>query len=107
LRCLGVSVQEKENGITARRLRPAGGTVVFPKKSVGATEQAVLSSVLSDGETVLKNCAREPEIVWLCRYLRGIDRKSTRLNSSHVSISYAVFCLNKKKNQGATIRDKS
>src|SRR5207249_11876734 len=27
---------------------------------------------------------------------RGIDRKSTRLNSSHVSISYAVFCLKKK-----------
>src|SRR5207249_11680582 len=27
------------------------------------------------------------------------DRKSTRLNSSHVSISYAVFCLKKKKNQ--------
>src|SRR5699024_11880450 len=26
-----------------------------------------------------------------------IDRKSTRLNSSHVSISYAVFCLKKKK----------
>src|SRR5699024_4114700 len=30
-----------------------------------------------------------------------LDRKSTRLNSSHVSISYAVFCLKKKK-QGAT-----
>src|SRR5436305_12618164 len=27
---------------------------------------------------------------------RGIDRKSTRLNSSHVRISYAVFCLKKK-----------
>src|SRR5437868_12701782 len=27
----------------------------------------------------------------------SIDRKSTRLNSSHVSISYAVFCLKKKK----------
>src|SRR5437868_8057163 len=27
-----------------------------------------------------------------------LDRKSTRLNSSHVSISYAVFCLKKKKN---------
>src|SRR5437870_7574902 len=27
------------------------------------------------------------------------DRKSTRLNSSHVAISYAVFCLKKKKNQ--------
>src|SRR5699024_12696548 len=28
-----------------------------------------------------------------------IDRKSTRLNSSHVSISYAVFCVKKKKNK--------
>src|SRR5699024_3723860 len=28
---------------------------------------------------------------------KGLDRKSTRLNSSHVSISYAVFCLKKKK----------
>src|SRR5690242_21316773 len=27
------------------------------------------------------------------------DRKSTRLNSSHMSISYAVFCLKKKKNE--------
>src|SRR3989442_5618369 len=27
----------------------------------------------------------------------GLDRKSTRLNSSHVRISYAVFCLKKKK----------
>src|SRR5690606_39498960 len=30
---------------------------------------------------------------------RNLDRKSTRLNSSHVKISYAVFCLKKKKNQ--------
>src|SRR3712207_7757519 len=28
---------------------------------------------------------------------RGADRKSTRLNSSHANISYAVFCLKKKK----------
>src|SRR5690625_6108792 len=28
----------------------------------------------------------------------GLDRKSTRLNSSHVAISYAVFCLKKKNN---------
>src|SRR5205814_5755300 len=31
------------------------------------------------------------------RELRGEDRKSTRLNSSHLGISYAVFCLKKKK----------
>src|SRR5437868_11396115 len=32
-----------------------------------------------------------------CSKRGGGDRKSTRLNSSHVSISYAVFCLKKKK----------
>src|SRR5436305_11154715 len=32
----------------------------------------------------------------------GQDRKSTRLNSSHVRISYAVFCLKKKKNNKTT-----
>src|SRR5947209_15455685 len=31
-----------------------------------------------------------------------LDRKSTRLNSSHANISYAVFCLKKKKNHKAT-----
>src|SRR4051812_49717940 len=31
---------------------------------------------------------------------QDVDRKSTRLNSSHMSISYAVFCLKKKKMKG-------
>src|SRR3712207_7244577 len=32
------------------------------------------------------------------QHARAVDRKSTRLNSSHANISYAVFCLKKKKN---------
>src|SRR5690606_39417261 len=36
----------------------------------------------------------------------GIDRKSTRLNSSHVKISYAVFCLKKKKKKNKTNNNK-
>src|SRR5262245_65106481 len=32
-----------------------------------------------------------------CLALSAVDRKSTRLNSSHLGISYAVFCLKKKK----------
>src|SRR5207302_5193329 len=42
-------------------------------------------------------CARRQDLRtrWRCP---GGDRKSTRLNSSHVKISYAVFCLKKKKN---------
>src|SRR6266513_5305682 len=38
-----------------------------------------------------RSSARDP-----VRVARASDRKSTRLNSSHVSISYAVFCLKKK-----------
>src|SRR5207253_3299588 len=38
-------------------------------------------------------------LVEFSRALEETDRKSTRLNSSHVAISYAVFCLKKKKNK--------
>src|SRR3989337_3382670 len=37
--------------------------------------------------------------LWHNDFEAFLDRKSTRLNSSHGSISYAVFCLKKKKNQ--------
>src|SRR5436309_8094915 len=44
-------------------------------------------------------CARSaaPSIRTFLTRWSGLDRKSTRLNSSHVKISYAVFCLKKKK----------
>src|SRR5438445_5152651 len=44
--------------------------------------------------------------VALMTFLVGTDRKSTRLNSSHANISYAVFCLKKKKkaNQSDRVR---
>src|SRR5207249_8568546 len=38
--------------------------------------------------------------------MNGPDRKSTRLNSSHVSISYAVFCLKKKKKKNTNYMNK-
>src|SRR5690348_17681432 len=56
-----------------------------------------------DSENPLR-CLRHPQPFNRDGYKRGItkwstDRKSTRLNSSHPSISYAVFCLKKKKKQ--------
>src|SRR3712207_8141138 len=43
--------------------------------------------------------AAEPDADDICDAIRrgDVDRKSTRLNSSHANISYAVFCLKKKK----------
>src|SRR5688572_32536077 len=57
------------------------GVVVFARTRVAAAE---LSSLFASRE-VAKT------------YLAVADRKSTRLNSSHSQISYAVFCLKKKK----------
>src|SRR5437868_12345518 len=41
--------------------------------------------------------SNSPSVILRCDQDDRVDRKSTRLNSSHVSISYAVFCLKKKK----------
>src|SRR3712207_7209648 len=43
------------------------------------------------------NAVRTDRLQRLSRVLQRLDRKSTRLNSSHANISYAVFCLKKKK----------
>src|SRR3712207_7800184 len=49
-------------------------------------------------ETV-RELARSPDVYWTDQFnsTDSLDRKSTRLNSSHANISYAVFCLKKKK----------
>src|SRR5690606_41764089 len=62
-----------------------------------ATIQAIPLSAL-EGDNILQAGTRMPWYAGptLLQYLDA-DRKSTRLNSSHVKISYAVFCLKKKK----------
>src|SRR3712207_8920022 len=50
---------------------------------------------------VMAQLSSHPSIVsiYQAETIEGRDRKSTRLNSSHANISYAVFCLKKKKKQ--------
>src|SRR5256885_10114634 len=52
--------------------------------------------VLTNGETTNSDCNQIYLPNWVID-VRDEDRKSTRLNSSHLVISYAVFCLKKKK----------
>jgi UDP-N-acetylglucosamine 1-carboxyvinyltransferase len=55
------------DGHVAGRLR--GATIVFPFVSVGATEQLLMAASLADGQTILANAAREPEITDLAECL--------------------------------------
>src|SRR5437773_4008462 len=52
---------------------------------------------ISPEERMWLACSAKPLQGLLCLVLQPRDRKSTRLNSSHITISYAVFCLKKKK----------
>src|SRR5207302_11244656 len=57
----------------------------------GVRDGDLLVAAEGGGVTIRVRCAAT------CTSTSVVDRKSTRLNSSHVKISYAVFCLKKKK----------
>src|SRR2546429_4630051 len=95
-----------ETLLTVRELRKTyrRGGGVFSQGTAGARFTAVdgVSFSVSRGETFAvvgeSGCGKTTLARMLLR-LKKQDRKSTRLNSSHGYISYAVFCLKKKKNQ--------
>src|SRR3712207_7147501 len=66
-----------------------------PARKVGRVHRELRLALDEDGQSRVRQGAREPRPV-----RRDVleDRKSTRLNSSHANISYAVFCLKKKNN---------
>lgn len=69
LRALGAEVEINDGYIRARADRLRGGHVFFDMVSVTGTENLLMAAVLADGETVLENAAREPEVLDLARFL--------------------------------------
>src|SRR5690625_5792277 len=63
-------------------------------RMINLLERPDSGDIIVDGENILSLPRKE-----LLKKRKTIDRKSTRLNSSHVAISYAVFCLKKKTNE--------
>src|SRR5690606_4737816 len=106
---VAIAEQERAGAVhAAQRLRDAG--FACPGVSVGSTPTALMAEHL-DGVTevragvyvffdlVMHNvgvCTTDEIALSVLTTVIGQDRKSTRLNSSHVKISYAVFCLKKK-----------
>ncbi len=82
---LGAEIELAAGYVKARgKLR--GGRYVFPTVSVGATENAVMAAVLAQGESVIENAAREPEIVDLCRCLIAMGAKISGVGSERLLI---------------------
>src|SRR5438309_7353435 len=66
-------------------------------RAAGSRDSA--GQVVSEGELSRLDHTGVPSLPRRVDTRRYLDRKSTRLNSSHSSISYAVFCLKKKNSQ--------
>ena len=73
LKKLGATIKIKNGYILANTEKGLRGNVIkFPSISVGATENAIIASVLAEGKTTLKNCAMEPEIQDLILFLKKL-----------------------------------
>jgi UDP-N-acetylglucosamine 1-carboxyvinyltransferase len=77
LEAMGADLDLRDGYVHARAPggRLKGAVVEFPFVSVGATENALMAATLAKGTTVLKNAAREPEIVDLARCLKKMGAK--------------------------------
>lgn len=64
----------------------AGGTVEFPIVSVGATENVLMAATLAKGTSVLRNAAREPEIVDLARCLTAMGAKIDGAGTPEITV---------------------
>ncbi|MEM7598329.1 MAG: UDP-N-acetylglucosamine 1-carboxyvinyltransferase [Pseudomonadota bacterium] len=87
LEAMGAELELKEGYVHAKA--PGGlkgGTFEFPFVSVGATENALMAATLAKGTTVLKNAAREPEIVDLAQCLRRMGAEIEGEGTSTITI---------------------
>jgi len=69
LQALGVEITEKFGYITARAQKLQGSEVYLDMPSVGATENLMMASIYAKGTTIIRNAAREPEIIDLQNFL--------------------------------------
>jgi len=75
LQSMGASVVVENGFIKARAGRLRGAHIVFDTVTVTGTENLLMAAVLADGETVLENAAREPEVADLARFLTTMGAK--------------------------------
>jgi UDP-N-acetylglucosamine 1-carboxyvinyltransferase len=83
---LGAVIDIDHGFIKVRGDHLRGAVVPLDYPSVGATENLLMAATAADGETVIENAAREPEIVDLCEFLRGMGAVIDGAGSSTIHI---------------------
>jgi UDP-N-acetylglucosamine 1-carboxyvinyltransferase len=86
LQAMGANVTVEEGFIKARAGRLRGANIVFDTVTVTGTENLLMAAVLADGETVLENAAREPEVTDLAHFLTGMGAQIEGAGSSTIVV---------------------
>ena len=92
LKKLGAKIKIKNGYILAEAKNGLKGTIIkFPRISVGATENALLAAFKAKGQSILKNCAIEPEVKDLILFLKKLG--------GQIKISGRTITINETKKQ--------
>ncbi len=83
---LGATVVEKDNKFTIFADKLIGGHVYLDMPSVGATINTMLVAAKAEGETIIENAAKEPEIVNVAIFLNNMGAKITGAGTSEIRI---------------------
>ncbi len=83
---LGATITQEHGYVVARAERLRGGQVVFDKITVTGTEDLLMAATLAEGETVMQNCALEPEVADLAALLTRMGAKIEGAGTSTIRV---------------------
>ncbi|HET8667589.1 MAG TPA: UDP-N-acetylglucosamine 1-carboxyvinyltransferase [Terriglobales bacterium] len=86
---LGATIVQEHGYVEAKCDRLKGAEIVFDKITVTGTEDILMAATLAEGETVLENCAREPEVVDLAELLNKMGARIEGAGSHAIRIQGA------------------
>jgi UDP-N-acetylglucosamine 1-carboxyvinyltransferase len=86
LRRMGATVAIEHGDVVATCARLKGAEISFEDRTVTGTENIMMAACLAEGRTVLKNCALEPEVADLARFLNGCGGRIEGAGTSRIVI---------------------
>ena len=86
LQAMGAEITQEHGYLEARAKRLKGAQIVFDKITVTGTEDLMMAATLAEGETLMENCAREPEVSDLAALLTAMGAKIEGAGTSTIRI---------------------
>jgi UDP-N-acetylglucosamine 1-carboxyvinyltransferase len=83
---MGATITQEHGYLEARADRLRGAHLVFDKITVTGTEDLLMAAVLAEGETLMENCAREPEVTDLAALLTAMGAKIEGAGTSTIRV---------------------